>query len=226
MSEAALVVMAKQPQPERTKTRLCPPFTPLEAAQFYEALLKDTLSLAASIDELHLAVAITPPESHAYFQSIAPAGTLLLPVTGVDIGECLIRALSALLERGYNRALALNADGPSLPPGYLRQAVKALEENDLVLGPGEDGGYYLVGLKKMQVDLFQNITWSTSQVLKQTLLRAESLKLDVAMNLPWYDVDLPADVDRLRQELQHLPPERLVYSRRFFERQIPEPAPE
>jgi uncharacterized protein len=226
MSGAVLVVMAKQPQPGRTKTRLCPPLTPQAAAQLYEALLKDTLSLAARIEELQLAIAITPPESHAYFQSITLPGTRLLPVTGDNIGECLILALSALLGNGYQKALALNADGPSLPPDYLRQAVQLLDEHDLVVGPGEDGGYYLVGLKKMQADLFQDIPWSSSHVLEQTLLRAESLKLRVAMTAPWYDVDLPADVYRLRQELRHLPQEHLVHSRRFFERQTTEPAPE
>jgi uncharacterized protein len=112
MTGSALIVMAKQPQSGRTKTRLCPPFTHLEAAQFYEALLQDTLALTQEIEEVQLAVAITPTESYAYFERITPPGTLLLPVDGADIGVCLVRAMSPLLELGYERVLALNADGP------------------------------------------------------------------------------------------------------------------
>jgi uncharacterized protein len=216
MTGAALVVMAKQPQPGCTKTRLCPPFTHPEAARFYEALLKDTLLLAQKIEGVQLAVAITPTESNAYFEEITPLGTLLLPVEGADIGVCLERALSSLLERGFERVLALNADGPSLPPFYLCQAVQALDTHDLVLGPGEDGGYYLVGLKSMHREIFQGIEWSTPHVLQQTLTHAARLGLNTALTPLWYDIDLPADVERLRQELAGLPPERLPHTRKFF----------
>jgi uncharacterized protein len=220
MTGAALIVMAKQPQPGCTKTRLCPPFTHSEAAQFYEALLKDTLVLAQKIEGVQLAVAITPPESYAYFKDITPPGTLLLPVDGVDIGVCLVRAISPLLELGYAKVLALNADGPSLPAGHLRQAVQALDTYDLVLGPGEDGGYYLVGMKSMHREIFQGIEWSTPHVLQQTLVHAVRLGLNTALTSLWYDIDLPADVERLRQELSGLPPERLPHSRKFFMQKV------
>jgi uncharacterized protein len=226
MTSAALVVMAKQPQPGRTKTRLCPPFTHPEAAWFYEALLKDTLVLAQKMEGVQLAIAITPPESYAYFEEIMPPGTLLLPVDGADIGVCLVRAMSPLLELGYGKVLALNADGPSLPAGYLLQAVQALDTHDLVLGPGEDGGYYLVGLKSMHREIFQEIEWSTPHVLQQTLTHAAHLGLSTALTPLWYDIDLPADVERLRQELAALPSERLPHTRKFFPQKFQEAAAE
>jgi glycosyltransferase A (GT-A) superfamily protein (DUF2064 family) len=134
IADCALIVMAKQPQPGRTKTRLCPPLTPQQAALFYEALLLDTFALAAGLPGVQLAAAITPPDSEHYFKRIAPQGTLLIPIEGADIGECLYCALAELLQRGFRRAIALNADGPSLPLAYLQQAVTLLNDHDVVLG--------------------------------------------------------------------------------------------
>jgi uncharacterized protein len=216
MANRAVVIMAKQPQPGRTKTRLCPPFTPQQAACFYEALLKDTLLLVDGIAGVQLAVAITPPESEAYFKTATSPGTLLLPVEGVHIGECLNAVLNCLLDSGYQKALALNADGPSLPRQYVIQALDLLDEHDLVLGPGEDGGYYLVGLKGSQPGIFEGIQWSTVQVLGQTLAQAGRLHLKTALTPPWYDIDLPSDVERLRAEIDCLPPDALPHCRRFF----------
>jgi len=214
--DSALVVMAKQPVPGRTKTRLCPPFTAEKAAHLAEALLRDTLQLAAAIEALQLAVAITPPQSEYYFRQIAPPGALLLPVEGANIGICLDKALSALLDLGFEKAIALNADGPSLPPDYLCQAFRSLDSHDLVLGPGEDGGYYLIGLKRKCSELFEGIPWSTHKVLAATLAQTEKVGWTVALTPPWYDIDLPDDVQRLRQELDLIADERLTYTRRFF----------
>jgi uncharacterized protein len=216
MANSAVAVMAKQPQPGRTKTRLCPPFTPQEAACFYEALLKDTLLLVGGIEGVQLAVAITPPESQGYFRAVTSPGTLLLPVDGAHIGECLNSVLNGLLDSGYSKALALNADGPSLPRHFVIQALDALDNHDLVLGPGEDGGYYLVGLKGSQPGIFEGIQWSTEKVLAQTLGQARRFGLKTALTPPWYDIDLPEDVDRLRAELDRLPGEALPHSRSFF----------
>jgi rSAM/selenodomain-associated transferase 1 len=213
---AALIIMAKQPQVGQTKTRLCPPFSLEQAAGLYQALLRDTIALAAEPAWLDLAVAITPAAARPYFEQITPPGTRLLPVAGPDIGVCLQQALGSLLQHGYSRVLALNADGPTLPAAYLQQAFELLQHNDLVLGPGHDGGYYLVGLKRLHRPLFQDIAWSTPQVLPQTLERAAALGLQTALAPVWYDVDTPDDLQRLLAELQELPDNRLVFTRAFL----------
>ena len=216
MTDPAVVIMAKQPALGQTKTRLCPPLTPAEAAALYEALLRDTIELVAGLDDVCLAIAVTPPEATDYFCRITPEDAILLPVVGADIGVCLDRALSALLVAGHPRAIALNADGPTLPVAYLRQAIAHLDEADVVLGPSEDGGYYLIGLTHTQPGLFRDIAWSTAQVTAQTLARAEALGLRVALLPVWYDVDTPADLDKLHAELAALPPEALPFTRGFF----------
>ncbi len=212
-----IVVMAKKPRIGYTKTRLVPPFTFEQAAQLYEALLLDTLDLVSRITDVQLTVAITPGGALDYFERITAPGTLLISVDGADIGECLIQATGDLLSSGFKKVIALNADGPSLPVEYLHQAIRSLEQSDVVLGPGEDGGYYLVGLKKPAPQLFQEINWSTSQVLEQTLTRAKTLNLKVSMTPPWYDVDTGKEAVRLATDLDLLPSNLLVHTRRFFE---------
>lgn len=214
--ETAVLLMAKQPQAGRTKTRLCPPLSPQQAADLYEALLKDTLALVSSLSGIQLAIAVSPAGAVGYFQGICPLGTLLLPVEGETIGVCLEKGIGALLERGFQKVLALNTDGPSLPGEYLSQAVALLDGHDLVLGPGEDGGYYLVGMKQPQAAIFQDIPWSTSEVLERTLRQARAAGLRTALTPPWYDVDTPADLQRLQAELDSLPGDRLVHTRGFL----------
>ena len=113
--------------------------------------------------------------------------------------------LSRLLATGYSPAIALNSDGPTLAFQNLLCALERLRDADVVLGPSEDGGYYLIGLKKAQPGLFQGIDWSTKRVTVQTLARAEDLGLAVAMLPQWYDVDAAADLWRLLDDLARLP---------------------
>ena len=217
----ALVVMAKQPLAGSTKTRLCPPFSPEQAAAFSEALLLDTFDLAGSLvgslAGLQLAAAITPAASQPYFEKVSPPGTILLAVDGADIGQCLSQSFEALFQAGFKKVIALNADGPSLPHPYLLQAIDLLDENDGVIGPGEDGGYYLVGLINPCPQLFQDIEWSTPRVLEQTLARLHALGLRTTLTPPWYDVDTVQEAQRIFAELQQLPLDRLIHTRRFFE---------
>lgn len=208
--------MAKQPRVGRTKTRLTPPLTPQQAADLAAALLRDTFAMAAGLDEFALAVALTPAEAGMYFEALAPPGTHLLPVSGPDIGVCLSATMQALFARGYSRVLALNADGPSLPPEYILRAAAQLEDHDVVFGPGYDGGYYLVGMKAAHTGVFEGIAWSTAVVLDQSLARARALGLQAAVGSPWYDVDTPRDLHRLQVELRGLPPEKLVHTRAFL----------
>jgi rSAM/selenodomain-associated transferase 1 len=217
MKDPALVIMAKAPAVGRTKTRLCPPLTLEQAAALYEALLRDTIGLAARLEGVQRAIAVTPPEAAVLFRQWSPPGTILLPVVGADIGDCLDQVLSHLLASGHAGAMALNSDGPTLPASHLRQAVARLNEADVVLGPGEDGGYYLIGLREPHHGLFREIDWSTTRVTTQTLEKAERLDLSVALLPTWYDVDTSADLDRLRAEIADLPPDALSHTRRFLE---------
>ena len=216
LNSTACVIMAKQPQVGRTKTRLCPPLTPQEAADLSEALLLDTIALVSQLPGIDLALAITPPTSQAYFAQVTPLDTRLLPVEGENIGVCLAQAFGVLLDLGYRKVIALNADSPSLPAEFIVQAVDLLDQADLVLGPGEDGGYYLMGMNRLHTGIFDDIDWSTARVLTQTLQRSHALGLSVALTPYWYDVDTFQELKRVNQELGELPADRLTHTRRFL----------
>jgi uncharacterized protein len=213
---SVVVIMAKQPAAGRTKTRLCPPLSPADAAELSEALLLDTAALVSGVRDVELAVAVTPSAAVETMRPGLPAAALLLPVEGADVGACLGQATSRLFAAGFSRVMALNADGPTLPGTYIEQADALLGRNDVVLGPSEDGGYYLVGLRRPCPDLFRDIAWSTAGVMLQTVDRAAALGFSAALLPPWYDVDTAADLERLRRELACLPPRALANTRRFF----------
>jgi rSAM/selenodomain-associated transferase 1 len=213
---AAVVIMAKAPVAGRSKTRLSPPLAPSEAAGLSLAMLQDTVALVSRVRDACLALAISPPEAIGAWRPDLPAGALLVPTGGADLGACLSEATGFLFAAGHNAVIALNSDGPTLPAGRIEQAGALLERADVVLGPSEDGGYYLVGLRRPCPGLFAGIVWSSARVLEQTVERAASLGMSVAMLAPWYDVDTPADLARLVRELAELPADALVSTRRFL----------
>jgi hypothetical protein len=214
--DSVVVVMAKRPVPGRTKTRLCPPLTPLEAAELYEALLRDTMELVSGLRGVDMAVAVSPRSAVGLMGRLVPHGARMLAVEGADIGECLRSATEQLFAEGFTRVVAVNSDGPTLPAEYIERAVEWLTNSDVVLGPAEDGGYYLIGLRQKQPGLFTDIAWSSSRVAAQTLERAVALGLTAAKLPSWYDVDTPAELERLRADLMSLPPEVAPHTRCFF----------
>lgn len=198
----AVAVMAKQPAAGRTKTRLTPTLSPQQAADVYECFLLDTLQTLLRRDDCTTVIAIDAVESAGYFSSIAPDVPQVEQVGGA-LGDRLDSVMSALLDQGFDQVFALGSDSPDLPSGHLDHAFTALgsDENDLVLGPSDDGGYYLIGCKQRCSPVVTNVTMSTPQVLADTLVIAADLGLHVALAPSWYDVDTPEDLDRLRDAL-------------------------
>ena len=111
--------------------------------------------------------------------------------------------IAQLLERGHAGAVVLNSDSPTLPTSLLVEAAETLASpgERIVLGPADDGGYYLLGMKAMHRRLFEDIAWSTEQVARQTLARAAELNLSVHVLPKWYDVDDVRALRMLRSEL-------------------------
>ena len=214
---ASLIVVAKKPEPGSTKTRLCPPFTPESAAEFYGCLMRDTLALAAKVRGVDLTLAYTPSSAIDYFQELVPDGFRLIPQNGAHLGERLSNALKYHLERGYRKAVIMNSDGPTLPPARLKEALDELDHADVTLGMGHDGGYYLIGIKRHHPQLFQDIAWSTERVIPQTLEACRRLNLNVHCLAEWYDVDVEADLKRLRRDLAKNPASA-PHTRAFLEK--------
>jgi rSAM/selenodomain-associated transferase 1 len=213
----ALIVVAKVPSPGQTKTRLCPSLTAQEAVELYRAFLLDTLHLMQQVDGAQCVIAYLPDDAEPYFRSIAPEGFQFVPQQGHDLGERLDRVLASYLAAGYDQAVVMNSDGPTLPVSYLVEAFRRLgrADTDVVLGPSDDGGYYLIGLKRACSRLF-HVTMSTPRVLEDTLQRAHHCELAVSCLSPWYDVDVCEDLVRLIAELDSLPEYVARSTRRFL----------
>ena len=129
----------------------------------------------------------------------------MLPQHGDDLGARIVFTFDQLFRQGYTQVIVIDSDTPTLPTAYLEQALRliAAPQNDVVLGPSEDGGYYLIGLRQLHRELFERMPWSTSQVFPKTRRRSEQAGLTVACTESWYDVDTPEDLARLEESLAH-----------------------
>ncbi|CAN5547384.1 hypothetical protein BH23ACI1_BH23ACI1_22450 [soil metagenome] len=167
------------------------------------ALLLDTWD-AVRESGLDAALLFTPEEAAAECATLVPGPDrlpLLAPQHGHDLGARMHAASADLFAAAYERVVLIGSDLPTLPPDRLREADSALRDGaDVVLGPSDDGGYYLVGLRAPQPALFRDIQWGAPDVFTRTLARARSLGLRVATIGSWYDVDSAGDLDRVARE--------------------------
>ena len=162
----------------------------------------------AQVPAVRPVVAFTPDEADGFFRALAPPHFDLLPQRGRDLGERLPNALGHFLDLpGVRHAVIMNSDGPTLPVAYLVEAFAALEKHDAVLGPGVDGGYYLIGMSHLHRGLFENITWSSDRVVTETLANARRLGLSIHLLPVWYDVDVANDLRRILAEGPDAAPE-------------------
>ncbi len=199
MRPVGVVVMAKEPRPSQVKTRLCPPLTQEEAASLYAAMLADRCEQVRGLEAVIPAIAFANGESdplpcaHGFERVEQPAGGL---------GTGLRAAAEHYLSQDIPVVL-VDSDSPTLPRERLQQAVDAVRDAacDVVIGPAEDGGYYLIGLSKPGYEVFEGIPWSTAAVTSATLARAAEQSLAVHQLQPWWDVDDGADLERLDQSL-------------------------
>jgi uncharacterized protein len=193
-STCAIAVMAKASIPGKTKTRLVPPLSEDEAAGLNTVFLRDAadnILAAAGFANVSGWMAYAPAGSATFFRSHLPPTMGLLETTAPTLGECLRYASVSLLRSGHGAVCLINSDSPTLPVGYLVTAATALAAagDRIVIGPCTDGGYYLIGMKRPHIGLFEDIAWSTDRVFSQTLARAGALGLSVFELPTWYDVD-------------------------------------
>jgi uncharacterized protein len=218
--------MAKAPRPGEVKTRLVPPLTPETACALSMGFLHDiteNIRLAARDANINGYVAYAPAGSEALFDGMLAERTDLVLADGAAIsaagvngfGRCLLHAAQSLFIAGYQSVCLLNSDSPNLPTTLLSQSAAALGEDGdrVVLGPAEDGGYYILGIKAPHFHLFADIAWSTSEVAEQTRQRAQALGLPLIELDPWYDVD---DAPSLLRLCQDLASERGINGRRPY----------
>lgn len=202
MPRPIVVVMAKAPRAGHVKTRLVPPLTYSQAAALAGCFVRDTvLNVRQTVDSLMIAYA--PANARQDLELILPSNLLWFEQRGDDLGERLDSVVNHLSILGYGPFIILGADSPTLPATFIDQALEVLASGqaDISLGPTTDGGYYLVGMNSTIDGLFRNIDWSTPFAYEQTVANVTALNLRLHTLPRWYDVDTPADLYCLREQM-------------------------
>jgi uncharacterized protein len=194
-SRTQLIVMTKAPVPGFAKTRLIPALGADGAARLAQRLLEHTMqqARAARFDSVTLACA--PDTTPAAFTAQAQqGGVALVPQGEGDLGARMQRQFERAFGQGAERVMVIGTDAPALDAAALRQAAAALADNDAVFVPAADGGYALIGLRRLLPMLFDAMPWSTSAVMATTrerLSQAEILHTELPVV---HDIDEPADL--------------------------------
>ena len=197
MNRPVIAVMARAPSSEG-KSRLIRDLGTDEGASLRLALLRDTFESVSAI-AAEKAVLYTPPDRDAEIRSVTPFEALFLPQRGSTLGERMDAGARDLLASGFDAVVLVGSDLPTLPPAHVSEALDILSRvgEVLVLGPAEDGGYFLIGLTRSHPEFFEHIPWGTPLVLQRTREAAETLGIPVATIPLWYDVDSASDLRRV-----------------------------
>jgi uncharacterized protein len=189
----AILIFSKSAQSGNVKTRLQPFLNEEQSLKLHIALLQDTIQkalLARADPLLYLAGGMELP--------FAP-GIQVREQNGKDLGERMLNAFREALKL-YSKVIIIGTDSPTFPLTAFDQAYQRLENHDVVLGPSEDGGYYLIALSKIIPEIFYDVPWGTAEVLNVTLRLLGKKKVSLLEQC--FDIDQPADLERLREELK------------------------
>jgi uncharacterized protein len=199
-----LVIMAKAPRPGMVKTRLAQRL-PVEAVtELYLCLLDDTMALARTLGTVEVAI-MCPPSDVEELTRLARGVVSVVAQRGEGLAAGLTSVFAHFAARGRQRVVAFNSDSPHLPASVLESAFEALTGHDVVVGPTNDGGYYLVGAKAAHPALFDGDGMGTQSALEGLLARARGLRLSIGFTDPFYDIDVEGDLTRLAEELRLAP---------------------
>ena len=199
-----IIVFAKAPQPGEAKTRLIPALGPAGAAALHARLLEQTLETAKAAELREVELCCAPDASHPFFAACAATyGVVLTEQGSGDLGDRMHRAVERALGAAA-RVILIGSDCAVMTPGYLGAAEARLAlGSDVVLGPAEDGGYVLVALARNDRALFEGIPWGSAAVLEETRARLRALGWGWRELETLWDVDRPADLERLRSRVEH-----------------------
>ncbi len=192
----SVILLAKAPLKGRVKTRLAAKVGSEKATQIYEELLKKTIRTIQKLKKKDVFIFYTPKGHKHFFSSY---GRCFLQ-RGNNLGERMYNAIKRVFSLGYSRIVLIGSDIPGLKEELIEQAFNLLEINDIVIGPTEDGGYYLIAMKRPYRLVFKDIPWSTEQTFQVTVKRANSRGLRVGYTDTLVDIDTLTDYLRLKAE--------------------------
>ncbi len=192
-NKSALGIMFRIPEYGKVKKRLAAQIGLDMALKTYAAMLYETIDNISKLTDIDIygfyeGLASTQNDIFKKFQP--------MPQKGKDLGEKMLNAVQWLFEKGYNKIVLIGADSPDLPIYYIRDAFSKLNHHELVIGPAGDGGYYLIGMNKPLNNIFKDIQWGSSNVMKDTISIAKNEGIRYFLLPEWYDID---DAENLRK---------------------------
>ena len=198
-----LGMFARLPAPGKTKTRLAATVGNDAAAELYAAFVEDLADRCDKIaDQFWIAITPNTSRSFDWFEDIASYDASIIPQPDGDLGARISWFFDEAKQQGGERTVLIGSDNPDLPTEIINSAFDGLSESDVVIAPASDGGFVLIGLRGSASDLFTNINWSSATTLTNTIAKAKSLNLTVALLRPWYDIDTVQDLGKLMSQQQ------------------------
>lgn len=189
-------LMIKYPEPGKVKTRLAKDIGDVKAAEIYRQIAEMILTNTTPTDQGYDRIVLYDPLERLHDFEQWLGHEQFVSQQGDDVGERMDNAIRELLARGAEKAVLTGADIPELNAKILSEAFAALDDADIVIGPAEDGGYYLIGMKEPHGELFRGIPWSTPRVHTETVLIIEQLHLRYRYVKTLSDLDTPEDYNR------------------------------
>lgn len=210
-----LIIYVKAPRAGMVKTRLLEEFSAEEALALYRAMAKDLIARLRDSRAFTLQVHFAPEDAAEELQSWLGGGLILRPQQGRNLGERMHGSFAAAFREGFQKTAIIGSDLPTLTHSRVIEAFRQLDWCEMVLGPAEDGGYYLIALKSPQPELFEEVEWSSPAVLSRTLENASRGGLKVIQLPRERDLDTPADARRLWENFRKKAVQRKLAPRTF-----------
>ena len=194
-NESALIIFSRLPIGKETKTRLSPLLNEKQRKELHLAMWHDIFSEVRKLTkQLDVFLYWTGSGDIKDYLRFIPSSFSLKEQSGIDLGERMSNAMMDIMKLGYRRVAIIGADIPSLKAENIVRAFKALNTFDIVIGPSEDGGYWLIGMRKFVPEVFKVDSWGNSSVLNSTIEKVQTLKLTHMLVDTLQDIDTPDDV--------------------------------
>lgn len=197
-----LIVFVREPKAGKVKTRLQGYLSPEMCVKLYKAFLKDTLELARAIKCFDKVLAYESYAQEPRYLKTIGRDFLFYRQEGKNLGEKMYHAFRFAKRNKCDKTIIIGSDSPNLPARYIKEAYHRLDKNDIILGPAQDGGYYLVGLKKPCKGIFKVVKWGSKTVFEDTVKNARRIGKKAAILKKWYDVDDSIGLVRLKSDLK------------------------
>ncbi|SDK75621.1 TIGR04282 family arsenosugar biosynthesis glycosyltransferase [Natronincola ferrireducens] len=199
----ALILMTRIPIPGKTKTRLMEILSGKQCADIHRCFLLDLFYVFSMLEkDIDIFLTYTPDDAIQIIDNILPKDIACFPQKGTKLGEKMANAIEELLRKGYKKVLLMGSDIPEIQPQHIQEAYSVLENNDICLGPTFDGGYYLVGMKKIHREIFNDsLKWGNKSVLEGTIDIINGLGLQVGLIEKHRDIDTKEDLAALTKKI-------------------------